>query len=227
MENKKQIINKINTDLLITPVVKKNKNTKQNILAALIALVSVCGLAYFINYFPREIVNYKVEFLNKDTASVKQVLLPVKKETNNCYEYKQEVYNEMKSTKVTAAKKFIRIDQTYSGTMSILILQPNNSSDDICLLISTTSESCSDKNAEIIILFTDQTRIILKSHNEFNCNNELFVFLGKSTSTENLPYLKTKKIKAIQIGMFTENYIAYFTEDNQNDFIKIINCLTN
>lgn len=47
---------------------------KQNILAALIAIGSVSGLAYFINYSSREIVNYKAESLEKKTLSAKSQL---------------------------------------------------------------------------------------------------------------------------------------------------------
>jgi len=82
---------------------------------------------------------------------------------------------------------------------------------------------CSE-NTEIIILFTDSTKITLTSWNEFNCKGDAWFKLSKPDK-EKLSTVKKKKIK-VQNGRTYESYTHTLVEDNDY-FIQLFYAVKN
>lgn len=77
--------------------------------------------------------------------------------------------------------------------------------------------SCNEKD-ELIFLFEDDTKINLKSWNDFICKGDSWFMLSKS-DREKLSTLKIKKIK-VQNGRTFESYTHELTE-NQDYFVQL------
>lgn len=89
-------------------------------------------------------------------------------------------------------------DGTNGLEIRILASKSNNS---IALTFEVYGAGpCIDKGSLINILFTDSTRMELRTHNEFNCDQEAAVYFGAVFGNlEQLHSLETKRIKAIRV----------------------------
>ena len=83
--------------------------------------------------------------------------------------------------------------------------------------------SCVENN-EMIIMFEDETKISLKSWNEFNCKGDAWFKTSKS-DREKLATLRIKKIK-VQNGRTYESY-TYELTDDEDYFIQLFYATAN
>jgi hypothetical protein len=75
-------------------------------------------------------------------------------------------------------------------------------------------DGCIDRNAEIIFLFTDTTRIQVISNSEFNCDMKAAVHMGGVFGKKNLiNAITTKKVKKIRIYT-VKSYEEYVLNDD-------------
>lgn len=80
--------------------------------------------------------------------------------------------------------------------------------------------NCVEKN-EIIILFEDDTKLMLTSWNEFNCKGDAWFKLSRKDK-DILSAKKMKKIK-VQNGRTYESFTKEVDEDDQSYFIQLFN----
>lgn len=82
--------------------------------------------------------------------------------------------------------------------------------------------SCVEKN-EMIILFDDDTKLTLKSWNDFNCSGDAWFKVSK----KDIEQLSTKKIKKVRLmnGRSFESYTGELDTDEQDFFIRLFRML--
>lgn len=82
--------------------------------------------------------------------------------------------------------------------------------------------SCVEKN-EMIILFADDTKLTLKSWNDFNCKGDAWFTISK----KDVEQLSTKKIKKIRLtnGSSYESYTGELKSEDEEYFIKLFRML--
>lgn len=82
--------------------------------------------------------------------------------------------------------------------------------------------NCVEKN-EMIIMFDDDTKITLKSWNDFNCKGNAWFLVGK----KEIDLLATKKLKKIRItnGSTYESYTSDVEGKHQSYFISLFRML--
>lgn len=111
----------------------------------------------------------------------------------------------------------------------LIISMQNGNSDKSTLVLSILvagAGNCIEKDSEMKIVFMDGTKLTLVNQSGFNCKNKFNLFLGKSLNKESeLDQLRTKKIKIMRVYTSKSFIDGEFTEQNQNDFIEIVNCL--
>ena len=81
------------------------------------------------------------------------------------------------------------------------------------------------ENNELIILFEDDSKIILKSWNEFNCEGKAYFSISKVE----LRKLSSKKIRKIRVtnGCSGDSYTSDVEQKDQSYFIKYFRMLKN
>jgi len=87
--------------------------------------------------------------------------------------------------------------------------------------------SCIEVSSKVNILFTDGSKLELNHDGEFNCKQTIYIgFGGIFGKGSKLNELKTKKIQTMRVWT-NDGYVERdFTEENQNEFLGVINCLT-
>jgi len=114
----------------------------------------------------------------------------------------------------TSAKDKITINEIGKSTGIDVTLLKGSTSVIVNFVYNGSDIKCIDKDAPMIIEFTDDTKVNMKSMNDLNCKGSAALFLGKQMGNEaNLKLLATKKIKKISI--------EYSVKQN-NEIVKIV-----
>lgn len=114
------------------------------------------------------------------------------------------------------------------GQTALVIRMLKEGLDNLILWIHAIGAgACIDEGSKINILFIDGSRLELNSEGDFNCRGESTVYFGTIFGkTGELQELKTKKIKTMRVWT-SDSYVQQtFSDNNQEEFYNVINCLS-
>lgn len=147
--------------------------------------------------------------------------------SSDCSNYIETTEDKMTGNKTTAGKNTI-IVSTDGGKKGFGILLMKSPSLSLIISIQAVGAgSCIDEGNKINILFVDGSKLELASNGKFNCKeNATLYFGGVFGKMKQLEELKTKKIQTMRVWT-SDSYVEKdFTEDNSDEFINTIKCLT-
>lgn len=89
-----------------------------------------------------------------------------------------------------------------------------------------TGSECVGEGNRITLLFTDGSKLELTNEGPANCRGEgLSLFSGPYGKKKQMQELSEKKIKSVRIQTQQNSLTQEFSNDNQIEFIRLINCI--
>lgn len=150
---------------------------------------------------------------------------------SSCEEFIMVHEDVMEGTMTLAGKESLVISQD-GGTEGIafLMLNPDIPGKHITVIsiVSVGASRCIDDDDEIVVLFTDGTRMTLDNRNEFNCQGKSKVYVGgffTSASTEQT--LISKTIQRMRVKTSDGFVEEEFSAEQGEQFRRTLECLRN
>lgn len=150
---------------------------------------------------------------------------------SSCEEFTMVLEDVMEGTTTLAAKENLVVSQD-GGTEGIafLMLNPDIPGKHITVIsiVSVGAARCIDDDDEIVVLFTDGTRMTLDNRNEFNCQGKSKVYVGglfTSASTEQA--LISKTIQRMRVKTSNGFVEEEFSAEQGEQFRRTLECLRN
>lgn len=187
-----------------------------------------------------------LEFLDVEpsvTQTSQSDVTPNNSISGNCTTFVEKTTDRFSGDSFIASKQNIIVSKNMGKTgFGITMFKEEK---DIRTFISFTIVKngrtvCIEKRAEMIILFTDNTKKTYSSFTKFNCKGSYTLAAYSQPSSlkyssddygipdiiANIEELKTKKIQAIRVQT-SDGYIDEdFTLENQSQFFNTINCIS-
>jgi hypothetical protein len=86
---------------------------------------------------------------------------------------------------------------------------------------------CIENDAIMHLLFEDDTRIELRSVNDFNCKGSFVVYFGSKFGYENeLKILRTKKVKTMSVSTANGFHRENLSDEVANQLMNSIDCVS-
>lgn len=145
---------------------------------------------------------------------------------SDCNNWIETVTDKVSGRISTGAKKLLIVSTDDGKTgfgIHMIIMEKGQL---ILSIQAVGAGSCIDEGDKINLLFTDGSRLELASDGKFNCEGNATVYFGGIFGKKaQLNILKTKKIETMRVWT-SDSYVEKdFTEENQNEFFHVINCL--
>lgn len=143
-----------------------------------------------------------------------------------CNEYVERVKDKMTGQTIITGKFFIVSDDMGKTGFGIGtgVVQSSNS---IYLRIKPYgASSCIEKDALILILFDDGSKLTLKNEYDFNCDRDVVVYFGGFSGKKRIfDELTTKKIETLRVWTSGGYVQKDFSEENQTTLLNSFRCL--
>lgn len=142
---------------------------------------------------------------------------------SECSPYILTYYDEITGENSTKTLRMYLSDTLHPNIITHIKLYGN---ENVIFLWIKTNGECTVNYATIHFLFTDTTRLQLSTGMQSNCIGLSSITFSKFDSYwPKLNILKNKKIKAIRVETKYPYCEKYFTTEEAETFIKILNCL--
>ena len=110
------------------------------------------------------------------------------------------------------------------GFVNLLLLSADTKS--VIWILTSTELSCVDDNAQVEILFTDQSKASFPSNNKFNCKGKTTSYFGDVFRKNNIAEeLSTKLIKMIRVSTRGNSHTESVDEKNAVLLMNTFRCL--
>ena len=201
------------------------KKLTMTLLMVIMTMTSVFGQTQeaTTNDGKKVILNFDGTWKYAETKKVS----PASSNSSDCSNWISTETDKVSGTTSTVSKNTL-IVSTDGGKKGFGILMMQSSKGGLIISIKAVGAgSCIDEGAKINILFTDGSRLMLSNEGNFNCKgNSTIYFGGVFGKKSQLEELKTKKIQTLRVWT-SDSYIEKdFSDDNQDEFYNVINCLT-
>ncbi len=149
--------------------------------------------------------------------------------SQDCNHFIEKTYDEVTGTTFLRMKDYLFISANDENKVAIFIAERiDEDGIETSLTIDCKDLGCISNGNPINILFTDGSRVQYQNVSEQNCVGFAMLFISipdfDGISIKSL--LMKKKIKTLRITGNNSFVQVDFSEDNQNQLIDILNCLT-
>lgn len=161
--------------------------------------------------------------LKDDSSKVSEVKKSVKK-SNDCSDYIITETDKM-TGKTSIYSKNIVVSDDGVKTGFLIFLIPTKETIILSIRVSGAG-NCIDKGSKVNFLFSDNSKLEMYNHGDFNCKANVTLYLGGPLGNKSdLHNMETKKIKAMRV--WTEDgYVEKdFTDENADDFYNTFQCI--
>jgi hypothetical protein len=144
----------------------------------------------------------------------------------DCSKYTETATDRMTDRVYSSGKESVIVSDDRGKTGIAISLITSGSSLIFSIKAVDKDSGCIDENAAVLILFTDGSKITLKSDGKFNCDGKVTVYFGGVFGRrDDLEELSTKKIKAMRVNTRKSLVEEDFTDSQATELFNQINCL--
>jgi len=146
---------------------------------------------------------------------------------SDCDEYIETINDKVTGESYRASRGFIKVIKSQKEGMWLSLVEGSTTKSIIFSVVVIGGGSCIDKGDYVKILFTDGTRMELRSDAEFNCKGTASVYLGKGWGRKaEMKTLSEKNIATLRV--FTNDGYSEqdFTSEQAETFRQTLMCLS-
>jgi len=145
---------------------------------------------------------------------------------DDCSNYIKVTEDKVSGKKYTVGKEPIIVSDDGTYGLGITVLQGEKS---IILNIRANAAGvsrCVEEGAQVIFLFTDGTRAVVKTDNNFNCKNDATIyFLDIFGKREQYEQLISKDVDIIRVYKSTGYVEQKLSSDQAKQFRNMLKCI--
>lgn len=137
-----------------------------------------------------------------------------------------ETIKDKNNTVIVRTKNFLVVTRPEDKTELDISIQKGAKGIITLSLRSGLGSECIGEGNRISIFFTDDTKLELNNEGATNCRGEAIAyFSGPYGKKKQLEELRVKKIKSVKIWTQQGSFTQFFSSENQDELIRLINCI--